>query len=76
MATYSGVVLDVHGLPQVRSIRFYRRDTGALLGSTISDPVSGAYTFDTAYTDETQVVLINSLMNSTENDQIMRALPV
>lgn len=36
MATISGFVRDADGVPAVRELRFYRRDTGALLGKTYS----------------------------------------
>lgn len=47
MAAISGFVRDADGVPAVRELRFYRRDTGALLGKTYSS--TSADTGDTHY---------------------------
>lgn len=76
MATVGGTVLDSNANPVSRTIRVYRRDTGALLGSTTSNAASGAWTFSDAYTGEVQVVLLDDALGTVENDQILRTVPV
>ena len=75
MAQISGVVENSKGEPVARTIRFYRRDTGAPLGNTISSADTGQYTFTTSYLEEVQVVMVNSIGSSIENDQIKRVIP-
>ena len=76
MATVSGIVSDTGGNPLVRTIRVYRRDTGALLGSTASSDSTGAWSFSDAYTGEVQVVMLDDALGTLENDQILRTIPV
>jgi len=61
-ANFSGTVLDASGNPAVRTIYIYRRDTGALVGSAISDS-SGAYTFAASYAGEHDLVCQDSTGN-------------
>jgi hypothetical protein len=76
MAAVSGTVIDSNSNGVARTIRVYRRDTGALLGETLSSVVSGAYSLTVAYTGEVQVVLLDDAAGTIENDQILRTTPV
>ena len=76
MATVSGTILDSNLTPAVRTLRVYRRDTGALLGETTSSPTTGAWAFSDPYTGEVQVVMLDDALGTLENDQILRTTPV
>lgn len=76
MATISGFIKDINDDGVARTVRLYQRDTGAYLDSTTSNPATGAYSFTTAFTGEVQVVMLDDLAGSVENDQILRAVPV
>jgi len=76
MPTVSGTILDINGSGVFRMLRVYRRDTGALLGSTTSSATTGAYTFTDDYAGEVQVILLDDAGGSIENDQILRTTPV
>lgn len=76
MATTSGTILDINGNGVLRAVRVYRRDTGALLGSTNSSATTGVYSFSDAYTGEVQVIMLDDAGGSIENDQILRTTPV
>jgi len=76
MATVSGTVIDSNANGVARTIRVYRRDTGALLGETTSSLTSGAYSLTVSYTGEVQVVLLDDAAGTVENDQILRTTPV
>lgn len=53
----------------------YRRDTGALLGTTTSNATTGAYSFPTAFDGEVQVVCLDDAAGTTHNDLIARTTP-
>lgn len=73
----SGTVLDSNGNPAVRSLRAYRRDTGALVGSAVSSALNGNYSMDIlGYSGEVQVVMLDDVAGTFENDQILRTTPV
>lgn len=76
MAAVSGTVLDANAAPAIRTLRVYRRDTGALLGSTTSSGSTGAWSFSDAYAGEVQVVMLDDALGTLENDQILRTTPV
>lgn len=57
MPTISGVVKDASNVFAQRLVRAYRRDTGALVGQTLSDPTTGAYSITTADTSEHFVLM-------------------
>ena len=76
MATTSGTILDINGNGVARTVRVYRRDTGALLGSVLSSALNGTYSFSDAYTGEVQVILLDDAAGAVENDQILRTTPV
>lgn len=69
----SGVVTDDAGTGAARTLRFYRRDTGAFLGTVTSSSSDGTYTFPTAYTGEVQVICLDDSGGTTYNDLISRA---
>lgn len=75
-AQVSGVVLDVDGDPAARTVRAYRRDTGALIGSAESDPTTGEYVIDCPTGDEVNVICLDDTAGTVENDLILRTLPV
>lgn len=66
----SGTVVDSAGSPASRTIRAYRRDTGVLLGETTS--TSGSYTLNLPYTGEVNVICLDDVAGTTENDLILR----
>mgnify|MGYP003381859866 CR=1 FL=1 len=76
MASVGGYIKDANDNPVVHTVRVYRRDTGALLGSATSNAGTGAWTFSDAYTGEVQVVMLDDLLGTLENDQILRTTPV
>ena len=76
MPAVSGTILDTNGNPVARTVRVYRRDTGALLGETNSSPTTGAYSVSNAYAGEVQVVMLDDAAGTIENDQILRTMPV
>lgn len=71
-----GTVIDSNANPVARTLRVYRRDTGALLASGTSSPVTGAYNIDVAYDQEVNVVMLDDALGTLENDQILRTTPV
>lgn len=73
--TVSGMVQQEGGAAS-RTVRLYRRDTGALLGSTTSNATTGAYSFTTAFNGEVQVVCLDDAAGTTYNDLIARTTPV
>ena len=72
----SGTVLDGSGSPVARTVRAYRRDTGALIGSTTSDGSTGAYAITSPTSGEVQVICLDDDADTLENDLIHRAIPV
>lgn len=72
-ATFSGVVHDAADNPAVRTVRAFRRDNGALVATATSD-ASGAYTFTGPLNVELQVVCLDDVAGTVEEDKIMRAL--
>ena len=74
----SGTVLDSSGLPASRAVRLYQRSTGVLLGTTTSDPVTGAYSYDVS-THIGQVDAVALADDVAEghvyNDKIHRLIP-
>jgi len=56
-----------YGRPVSRTIRAYRRDTGELLSSTVSDAVTGEYLLRIKYTEQCYVVAIDDVFNPNFN---------
>ncbi len=76
MPTVSGTIIDANAQPVVRTVRVYRRDTGALLGETVSNITTGAWSLTDAFTGEVNVVMLDDALGTLENDQILRTTPV
>jgi hypothetical protein len=70
----SGTVITTNNVPVNRTIRVYRRDTGALLASGNSNATTGIWSVDVPYIGEVQVVMLDNASGSVENDQILRAM--
>lgn len=72
----SGIVTDALGTNAARTVRAYRRDTGALVASAVSDATTGAYSFYTLTADEvTILVLDNATSGTIYNDLVDRVIP-
>jgi len=71
----SGVITDTTGTPTARTVRFYRRDTGAFVGETVSDGSTGAYSINTGPIGECDVVCLDDSAGTTYNDLILRQTP-
>lgn len=74
--TVSGTILDINGNGVVRTVRAYRRDTGALVGTTTSLFANGTYTMPVRHDGEVQIVLVDDDAGAIENDQILRTIPL
>ena len=71
-----GVVRDSAGALCSRTVRAYRRDTGVLAGSAVSDATTGAYRLATPTLDEVTVIALDSATSGTYyNDQAIRVIP-
>lgn len=78
--TISGTVTDATGAFAAKTVHAFRRDTGALVGSTVSNATTGAYSVD-AEVGEHFIVAYDSTANpptgGTENAVILdRVVPV
>lgn len=72
----SGVIQDSAGAVCARTVRAYRRDTGALVASTTSDAGTGAYSLGVPTLDEVTVVAFDNATSGTYyNDQAARVIP-
>ena len=72
----SGVIRDSANALCARTVRAYRRDTGALAGSAVSDATTGAYSIDCQTLDEVSVIALDSAVSGTYyNDQVARVIP-
>lgn len=71
----SGTIYDSNGDPCERVVRLFHRDTGYLLGETLSDAVTGDYSIPVATNDE--VIRIAYAANGVDlyNDLIDRVIP-
>jgi len=76
MPTISGVVKDINGNGVARTVRAYRRDTGVLVGEVTSNGTTGAYSIATTFAGEHNVVMLDDIFGTVENDQILRTTPV
>lgn len=74
MPTLSGHVKDTNNNPVFRTLRVYRRDTGALIGETQSSAVTGQWALPIDYIGEVQVVMLDDGVGTLENDQITRVI--
>lgn len=72
----SGNVKDSAGSNAARTVRAYRRDTGALVGSTTSNGTTGNYTINCATLEEVTVIALDNATSGTYyNDQAARVIP-
>lgn len=72
----SGNVKDSAGANAARTVRLYRRDTGALVGSTTSNGTTGNYTINCPSLDEVTVIALDNATSGTYyNDQAARVIP-
>lgn len=72
----SGNVKDAAGSNAARTVRAYRRDTGALVGSATSNGTTGNYTIDcTTDTEVTVIAFDNATSGTYYNDQAARVIP-
>ncbi|MEY2653678.1 MAG: hypothetical protein RLZZ524_706 [Pseudomonadota bacterium] len=71
----SGEVRDGNNALCARTVRAYRRDTGALVGSTTSDSITGAYTIDCATLDEVTRIVLDDASSPLYNDIVDRVIP-
>lgn len=70
-----GVVRDSSGAPCARTIRAYRRDTGALIASTTSNATTGEFSFNLPTLHELNLVYLDDAGGTFENDLINRVVP-
>lgn len=75
--TISGVVTGGDGAPAAREVRLYSRNSGRLLGRTVSNGVTGGYAFETYTTTELQVVFLSdeAAEGVLLNDIVLRVSP-
>lgn len=71
----SGTVRDDTGALCARTVRIYRRDTGALIGSTTSDASLGTYTINCPTLDEVQRIVLDDSGGTLYNDLVDRVIP-
>lgn len=76
MGQVSGVVTDNSSAAAARTVRAYRRDTGALVAATTSNGATGAYSFYTPTLDELTVLALDSASTAPlYDDQCARVIP-
>lgn len=71
----TGIVRDSASAVAVRTVRAYRRDTGALVYSGASAAGTGVYTFNAPTLDELNVICMDDAAGTLENDLIARVIP-
>ena len=71
----AGTILDDAGDPVARVVRAYRRDTGALVGSTTSSAGDGSYTIDSTTAAECSVLCLDDAAGDDYNDLVLRVTP-
>jgi hypothetical protein len=72
----TGVIRDANGDPCARTVRLFRRSTGALLASTTSHETTGVYEFAGLLTDaEVVAVAYDDEGGTLYNDLIGRVIP-
>ncbi len=74
LGTISGNVKNHLGANTQRTLRFYERSTGILLGETLSDPTTGNYSFETTLDAPHTVIVLDDdagdLKNALIKDRI------
>lgn len=72
-----GAVRDHNNNLVARTVRAYRRDTGALIGEMVSDAGTGAFSIDTAHDGEHTVIALDDEAGDVHNALIFdRVIPV
>ena len=72
----AGNIKDSSGANAARTVRAYRRDTGALVGSATSNGTTGNYTLNCPSLDEVTVIALDNATSGTYyNDQAARVIP-
>lgn len=74
MGQVSGTVKDGVGSGLARTVRAYRRDTGALVANGASD-AAGNFSLYTPTLDEVNVIALDDAAGTMQNDLIARAIP-
>lgn len=75
MGQVSGVIRDSANALCARTVRLIRRDTGALLSSTVSDASTGVYSLPAPTLDEVQRIVLDDSGGTLYNDIIDRVIP-
>lgn len=70
-----GIIYDDTGAPCSRVVRAIRRDTGALVASTVSNATTGAYTLNCPTLDEVCRIVHDDSAGVFFNDLIDRVIP-
>lgn len=70
VAEVSGSVVDSTGAAASRTVRAYRRDTGAFLKEGVS--TSGSYNLKLPYAGDVNVICLDDVAGTVENDLILR----
>ena len=70
-----GVIRDDAGALCARTVRLMRRDTGAVVASTVSDATTGAYRLATPTLDEVCRIVHDDSAGTLYNDLIDRVIP-
>ena len=71
----SGTVKDSTGQPMQRTMRAYDRASGELLSSGASNPSTGAYTLSVPKGNEVDVLCLDDVAGTLENDLVHRTIP-
>ena len=69
----SGVLTDDAGAPAVRAVRVYRRDTGGILASSVSNE-AGFYSVSLDFVGEVQRIVLDDDAGDLHNDLIDRVV--
>jgi hypothetical protein len=72
--TITGTITE-SGVGVARTVRIHHRATGTLLGETVSDAVTGAYSVPIDTNDEIYRVVLDDVSGTVYNDLIDRVIP-
>ena len=75
MGYVEGVVRDDANAPCARTVRLYRRDTGALVASGASDATTGVYSLPVPSLEDVQRIVLDDSGGALYNDIIDRVIP-
>lgn len=71
----SGHVFDANGTPVSRRVNIHHRESGNLVSSVVSDPVTGSYYSDAYLDHEHYIVVLDDTKNAQVFDHITPATP-